>query len=258
MARVSILYRNEPDYGDVAAADEVSTLPATFLQHPSLGNVWRTPTDVTSSAVTADLGASRAIGVVALLACNLSAAGTARVKLSDVDATSHELYDSTLLDPAGVDTIYQSFIHVLPSPVTARYIRVELADDSLDYLEAGRLVAGALWTPDYNYSWTDIERGAVDDSPRDLSISGEPWVESRPTRRRVRFSLPWVSATELATHLDAMGRIAGRKRDVLVILDHEASSVPQETYWGLMTDAPSVVGTGLRAFRQSIEVITQR
>lgn len=258
MARVAMLYRNEPDYGTVGAAHAVSTLPATFLQHPSLGNVWRTPADVTSSAVTADLGASRAIRVVALLACNLSAAGTARVKLSDVDASSAELYDSDALDPAGVDTIYQSFVHVLPAEVTARYIRIELADGSLDYLEAGRLVAGALWTPDYNYAWDDIERGTVDDSPRELSIAGEPWVESRPARRRVRIALPWVSATELATHLDAMGRIAGRKRDVLVILDHEAASVPQETYWGLMTEAPAALGTGLRAFRQSIEVITQR
>lgn len=258
MARLAMLYRNEPDFGTVAAAHEVSTLPATFLQHPSLGSVWRTPAEVTSSAITVDLGASRTIRVVALLACNLSAAGTARVKLSDVDSSSAEVYDSTLLDPAGVDPIYQAFIHVLPSDVAARYIRVELADDSLDYLEAGRLVAGGLWTPDYNYAWTDIERGVVDDSPRELSISGEPWVEARPIRRRVRFALPWVSAAELATHLDAMGRIAGRKRDVLVILDHEAASVPQETYWGLMTDAPAVVGTGLRAFRQSIEVITQR
>lgn len=258
MARVSILYRNEADFGTVAADDEVSTLPATFLQHPSLGNVWRTPAATTSSVVTVDLGASRTIRVVALLACNLSAAGTARVKLSDVDATSAELYDSTLLDPAGVDTTYQAFIHVLPADVAARYIRIELDDGSLDHLEAGRLVAGALWTPEYNYDWTDIERGAVDDSPRELSISGEPWVEARPTRRRVRFALPWVSAAELATHLDAMGRLAGRKRDVLVVLDHEAASVPPETYWGLMTEAPLAIGAGLRAWRQPIEVITQR
>lgn len=258
MARIALLYRNEADFGTVAAADAVSTLPATFLQHPSLGNVWRTPATVTSSAVTVDLGASRAIRCVTLLACNLSATGTARVKLSDVDTSSAELYDSTLLDPAGVDATYQNLIHVLPSDVTARYIRLELADSSLDYLEAGRLVAGALWTPDYNYDWTEVERGTIDDSPRDLSISGEPWVEARPVRRRVRFALPWVSATELATHLDAMGRLAGRRRDVMVILDHEATSVAQETYWGLMTEAPAVFGAGLRAWRQSIEVITQR
>ena len=131
MARVAILYRNEADFGTVGAADAVSTLPATFLQHPSLGNVWRTPAAVTSSAVTVDLGASRAIRCVALLACNLSAAGTARVKLSNVDTSSAELYDSTLLDPAGVDAIYQSFVHVLPADVTARYIRVELAAHGL-------------------------------------------------------------------------------------------------------------------------------
>lgn len=257
MAKIAILYRNEADFGTVAAADALSTLPATFLQSPPLSSVWRTPAETTSSAVTVDLGAARTIRCVALLACNLSAAGTARVKLSNVDTASAELYDSTLLDPAGVDATYRAFVHVLPSDVSARYVRLELADGGLDYLEAGRLVVGSLWIPDYNYDRNSIEKGAVDDSARELAISGEPWVEGRPVRRRLRFALPRVSMTELATHLDAMGRLAGRKRDVMVIVDPAATSVPQETYWGLMTEAPDASNAGFRAWRQSIEVITR-
>lgn len=255
-SRIGILYRNEADYGTIDVVDAVSTLPGTFLQSPQLGKVWRTPATVFASAIKLDLGQPRSVDCISVLACNLTAGGVTRVMLSNVDALSGELYDTTAIN-AGVDPVYKTLTHVLPSTVSARYVRVELYDDNLSYLEAGRLVVGSLWVPNHNYERGSIERGTVDDSVAELAMNNEAWVDERPIRRRVSFALPWVSEDERATHVDAMGRLAGRHRDVLVVVNSSAANLGQETYWGRMTGSPSASNAGLRAWRQPIEVITR-
>lgn len=256
MARPLLLYRNLADAAAVTAAHEVSTLPASFLQQSHLGKVWRTPDATTASAIIVDLGAATAISCVALFGLNLSAAGAARVKLSSVDGTgSAEIHDSGALTPAGVDPDYETLLHVLTADLSARWVRVELDDGSLPYLEAGRVVVGPAWRMTRGRARTGHERFSVDPSIVDRAIGGAAWVEEMPVRRGVRMPLEGVTTAELQTHLDPLARHAGRHSDVLLCLDHEAANVGRETYWGLMTEPPLMGQRGLSVWRQHIEVI---
>lgn len=240
MARLAMLYCNIADAGTVAADHAVSTLPAAFLQQPHLAQVWRTPAETTTSAVAVDLGSAMTVRIVALFGLNLSAAGTARIKLSNTNGSGDaDVYDSTLLDPAGVDPDYRALIAVLGQDYSARWVRIELADDSLSYLEAGRLVVGPAWLPDYNYA-RDAERLGDDPSIVERTLGGQEWVDTLPVRRGIRLRLPAVSETERQAHYDAILRYAGRRHEVLVILDPEATNIAQETFFGRLQQVPSL------------------
>lgn len=256
MAKPLLVYRNLADAATVTADDEVTTLPAAFLQQPQLGQVWRTPDATTSSAVVVDLGASTTISAVALLNVNLSAAGDARIKLSDTNGTGDaDVHDSGALSPAGVDPFYKALIYVLASDLAARWVRIELDDDSLDYLEAGRVVVGPAWRMAHGHSRAGHERFGVDDSLVDRSLDGSSWVESLPVRRGIRANFEGVTVAEQRLHLDALARVAGRHSDVLLCLDHEASNIGQESFWGLMPAAPVMRQRGFETWAASLEIV---
>lgn len=255
MARMLMAYRNLADSGAVGADHEVSTLPAAFLQQPHLAQVWRTPAGTTTSAVVVDLGSSATVRVVALFGLNLSAAGTARVKLSSINGTGDAgVYDSTLLDPAGVDPAYRALIRVLPQDYSARYVRIDLVDSSLPYLEAGRLFVGPAWLPDYNYA-RDAERIGDDHSIVETALGGQEWVDTMPFRRGIRLRLPAVSEAERQLHYDAIGRYAGRRNQVLVTIDPDADNLGRESYFGRLQQVPSLRLIGHRLHELPMEVM---
>lgn len=248
-------YRNLADAGSVSADHEVSTLPAAFLQQPHLAQVWRTPAGTTTSAIVVDLGSAMTIRVVAVLGLNLTAAGTARVKLSIINGSGDAgVYDSALLDPAGVDPAYRALICILPQDYVARYVLVELADSALSYIEAGRLFVGPAWLPDYNYA-RDAERLTDDRSIAETALGGQEWVDSLPVRRGIRLRLPAVSEVERQAHYDAIGRYAGRRNQVLVALDPDSDNLGRESYFGRLQQAPTLRLIGHRLHELPLELM---
>lgn len=256
MAKIVMVYRNLADAGTVSADDAVSTMPAANVQEARVSKKWRAAVDDT--ALQLDFGAATDIDCVAILGLNLTAAATARVKFSTINSTGDaSVYDSGLLDPAGVDSFYGSFFHLAAQSYSARYVRVELTDAALDYIEAGRLVVGLAWRPEHNFE-VGYARYSLDSSSVVEAESGEEWVNVKAARRAVRLQMAAVSQAEIDAHLDPMIAYAGRSRQVLVCLDPAASNLGRETFFGRMQAAPSATSFTSALYKQSIEIAESR
>ena len=84
---------------------------------------------------------------------------------------------------AGVDPIYGHLIHILPTSQAGRYLRLELTDSSLTYIEAGRLFAGIKFQPGHNFAY-DYKRTTLDSVRMTESEGGQTWVEVGVQRGR--------------------------------------------------------------------------
>lgn len=236
MANAILSYNDYCDRGTVTASSELINLPAINLQHPQLSPfVWRS--NATNSAwLQCDFGQNRDVDVVALFATNLTTASTWRVRLdSDSGFAAPHSYDSGTV-ATGVDTYYASAIHVLPSTVTARYLRVDLADTSLTYLEAARMFAALGWRLTRNFAFGLRERW--DDATRATRAeTGQVWVDKGAMFRTWSLDLPAITEAERRSHLARMGRFA-RARDVLFVKDPASTNLGRDSIFGLPETVP--------------------
>ena len=201
--------------------------------------MWRSVAGVTSTYLLVDMGASYAIGVVYLGATNLTAAGTWRVRISTADATgaAGDAHDSTSVN-AGVDPDFGIALLVLGSPATGRYLRVDISDSSLPYLEVGILRAMTKFQPGKNYAmgaqtmfrdYSEVRKGS----------DGQDWTLRGTVQRGIALNLQAVTQSEWETHAEPMLRHSGISRDVLVCLDPAATNVGRVTYFGLLEEMPA-------------------
>lgn len=206
---------------------------------------------MTSTYLQADFGAAVSIGCICLGNTNLSAAGTWRIRLSANADMSSPGYDSTAV-AAGVDPAFRLAVLFLASPVSRRYLRVDLSDGSLPHLEAGRLFAGAAFKPVHNFQF-GAKREYPDQSRRFQSESGNDYVLRGSIRRAVAFTLPAVTTAEWEATLEPLLRLSGTSADVLVCLDPASSNLGRDTYLGLLDEIPAYEmnfpGHGTTSFR---------
>ena len=139
MANIVLGHSDRVAGGTVTASTELPTLPAINLQQPFLTpNRWRSSAN--AATIDVDFGVSYTIGVLGLFGSNLTAAATFRLRLSANSNMTSPTYDTGVSQiNAGVDPTYGHLIHVLPTSQAGRYLRLELTDSSLSYIEAGRL-----------------------------------------------------------------------------------------------------------------------
>jgi hypothetical protein len=218
------------NYGTVSAGSQNASTPAGNLKDPQLAFKWRTSAGTNSTHILADLGAIRSLDVVALVSTNLTAAATWRIRLSTTDSsgTSGNAHDSGSR-PANADPLYNgTAIYFLPAPANGRYLRVDLTDTSLAFLEAGRLIAGACWRLTYNYrfGWS---MAAADDAAVLTTWGGADWRDARPTRRRLRAELLMTKA-EYQQQGQALMRAVGA--DILFVLDPDSANLSRDSVFG--------------------------
>lgn len=249
-----MLWANDADAGVVTTSAAYTTLPATFLQTPQLDQKWRTNDGLATAYVLVDLGSSKSIDFVALMAVNLTATGTVRIKVSTADATgaAGNAYDSTAYDPDILATA-PHIVKVLTSPVTGRYVRLDLADAALSMFEAGRLIVGKLFRPEINfvhgYQLTTRDTSRVDES-----LGGQEWVERRVARRGVTVRFAALTTAERREHAVPMQLQRGISQDVGVVLD-TASSYPAEDFiWGLPQALAPIKNTFLVRYDMELSV----
>lgn len=221
-------YVNLADSAVLSASSSVGSLTAGRLLSEDVQDIWRAAS--TSAWVLADLGAAASIGAVALPNSNSGPGDTARVRLSSADPTgaAGDLYDTGSFLP-GVDIKKRMLAHFVEPAVSARYVRVDLAQSVAP--QAGRLFIGPVWTPS-----------------RDRAPGAEPlwrdWSEATPTRglneirdRRSRqkgqaFVLRGLTQAEIEGEIEALNEDEGTSADILVCLDVDRPAIT--TLWGPM------------------------
>jgi hypothetical protein len=217
----------------ISASSALAKLPVGNLLNDQLSKVWRSST--TNPWLVVDLGEPDNIDVVALIACNLGLGSTWRVRLSNSDPTgaAGEQYDSGQIS-TDVDVFYGLAIHLLPVTTLGRYLRLDLTDDSLPYVQAGRIVVQRVWRFAYGPR-TDLEEEWLDASTRDQTEDGRQWVYGRPALRRVSGSLPAISETEYLSRGRVISRnLASRVSTLLCTESHVPGGLGTKTVWGLL------------------------
>ena len=261
-----IAFRNYVDDGTLSGGSWESGLPAGNLANRQPSRVARSTSEAASATqLVLDIGEARPIAFIGLLRHNLTQKGKWRITVSDDAGFPTLLYDSGSvdiwpaitpfgiglwgefqwggkLDPLLVDTYGIDGLHVLDSSVRARYVKVELIDEtnSSGYLEAGRLIIAPAWQPTINpqYGWS-IEQ--VDESRSVRSSGGQTYVDQRPKFRRLSFALEHLEADEMFGNAYELERLKGKGGDVLVVLDPDDSKHRhRHSVYGLLADTTPV------------------
>lgn len=237
-----------------------ATLPLANLQSRVLATVARSNMSLLADPdIVIDLGQARRIGVVALVAHNLSVVATLRVEGATDAGFTAGVYDSGFFNvwPSGVvdadlleweddnfwlGTVsaearagYQApCIHLLPAAEIARYWRITLHDpgNADGYLQAGRVFLSDVWQPAANYSY-GAQLGYEDRSGVAESLGGTEFFDARAKFRVHRLTLDWLSESEGYNRLIEMQRQLGQTGELLVIPDpSDAANMPRRAMLG--------------------------
>lgn len=276
----AILWRNLADAGTLTASAEEPAMPATLLLNPHIGRHWRAMG--TSAWVVVDLGSVRSLDTVALFGLNLTAVGTVRVRLSASDpagvtgivhdsdfpsasgtvliggtappgSTVEMTVDATdVVDQAFGSAVLTSWVYPLPAPVSARYVRIDLTDASLGWIEAGRIVVGlrTQFGVNFDYGWS---RGRVDRSRQSESRGGQRHIDPDNSYRTVTLTFSALAAGEAET-FDTVDLEAGTHADVLLITDPTAADLPAASIWGLLDSLDPIANPYFATFSRSIKI----
>lgn len=245
MAQPIFGYANKLDAGTLSGGDWRTDLPLTNLQDRRLSRVARSVTDATADTqFDLDIGASETIRAVSIHAHNLSLSGTIRVRgydgaghtsfVTGFDSTAlnpYEVYPSGVLQaghPAfGTTTLAQvdkdagypvDFIYVLPTPLSARYLWIEIDDTTNPdtYVQIGRAFVAYGYQPTHGVS-VGQRLGYETESETSVSEGGSFLHDERPRRRVLDVSLRMFGEDESLVYLHELNRRLGTTNQCLYI-----------------------------------------
>jgi hypothetical protein len=222
--------------GSVASAQaSIATMPITNLQDPQPRR--RVRLMGSSATITADLGAEVPVDCIALISTTLGAGAMVQARLSNVANFSVTLADTGLVNAEAQDESLGNVVLVLPTPVTARYLRVDLTDGAAPYMDIGLLVAGQLWRVQRGTAY-GIREGRVmlDRRDRNPYTGAEFPVPAIVNPRMAAFTLPALSTAEARNQHRDMVRRLGAARDTLWIaeLGDSMAERNRRAIWGAM------------------------
>lgn len=207
-----------------------------------------------SGWVAWDLGSSQEIGVIAIPGSNLTSLATKRIRLSDTDTTTGDLLDTGVVS-AGINNDYRALYHVIASPVTARYGRIDLADSSLSFIDLARLFVGPYETPTYGPLNEDAIL-PIDLGRKTLTAGGQIFTDIGPKGHALDFTLD-LSEAEAMSIARKLDRVVGATKDVLAMLETSGSYVSENSAFGLL-DVISPIATRAFGLRRKRYVVRAR
>jgi hypothetical protein len=237
-------------YNNVAAAAvltsaqaTVASMPVANLQDPQPRR--RVRFDAGTATLDADLLTARDVDCVALISTTLSAGATIRVRLSSVANFASTLYDSGTISAEAQDEAQGNVVAVLPSAVSARYLRIDLVDGAASLIDAGVLVVGALWRVLRGMAY-GIREGRVmlDRRDRNPFTGAEFPVPAIANPRFAAFTLPSLSVAEARGQHRALLAALGAAGDALWIaeLNDTMAERNRRAIWGAVNAPGEDVG----------------
>jgi hypothetical protein len=217
----------------ITAGSSLAGLPVFNLVNDQLSKVWRTVNGVTETYILIDLGAAYDIDVVALVATNLNTDATMRVRmsLSNPAATGSLVYD--VESNAYVDEFVGMAVRLTTEQVNARYIRIDINNAGLSYLQVGRLVIQTAWRFTYGPE-ANLDEEWVDASSQFQTEGGRRWVYVRPALRRIAGTLPAITEAEYRAKGRVVSRNLASKVSTLFCADTaDLTELGSKAIWGL-------------------------
>lgn len=251
MANAALLYENLADAGTISVSTQVALTPGSNLQDPNIVRKWRST--AAASYFIVDLGSLQSIDTIAVIGITADMIRI-RATTSDSAGLSSPVYDST---NTAVDQSYLQHIAVLTSPVSARYIRVDLTATTGDFVEAGRIVIGqrTSFGVNFAYNWS---RAWVDPSIRTQTRGGQTQVSNERTYRTLDVTFDFLSESEKNGTVETIDRVNGLKTDIMLLTDPDSSNLARDTVWGLMSDLTVVANPYFGIFSKQYRIQERR
>lgn len=239
-----------------SSSSVAAQLPLTNLKRMAIGAPTRFLTP-DSCHVLVDMGVPTEVNFLALLGHNATAAGQCQVRgASSVEnLDSSPLYDSGLLSLAEGQLLEKNhFMIYLEEPVTARYWQFDFADDSVPYIDVGRLYVGKAFEPETNMSY-GLQEGFIDPSTLARTVSGRVIPNERPRYRYADFQLSFGTEQEMFTTAFNLDLLCGMTKDVLFVQDYSNKSLLQKrTIYGNMRSLSPIINTSFQRYEKRYRV----
>lgn len=240
MSAAAIAHENLTDDDDatsVTVAGAITLAPASNLANPHVGKVTRVNDD--STFISVDLGSAVSVGAV-MLARVSGVDPDFRVRGSLVSVGGTDVFDSaTISGLPYFDPDYGLFVYVLPSHATVRYLRIDVSEVSVDYIEMGRLFVGPYdqFTNNYAPGWT---RSPVRRSVDTIGLGGQTFPDLRQGYWRTSAQFAFVTAAERANFLEEIftAIVNNGHKDMLWIGDPASDNLSRDCIWGYFEGDP--------------------
>ena len=210
-------HTNRIDAASLSGGSWNASYPLANLKTRYLQQKARSSNALTGSTViNLDLGAARSIGVVALIAHNLTADNaTVRIQGANNAGQSPTLYDSEALP------VYQGTDYALTFPeASARYWRISMADtgNTAGYVTLGRIFIGSRFKPTWGASFGSAI-GIGSNSVVKQASGGNKFARKRATWRTWKMDFNYLSDAEGYGALLAILRAHDITEEFYVIID---------------------------------------
>lgn len=222
-------YANQIDLSTLGGGSWNSGYPLSNLQNRYLAKKARSANATTAATVfTMDLGQLQRIGMIALVAHNLTT-GTATVK---VQAANDSGFSSLLYDSGDLTTYTGTDFATTFPFVEARYWKISITDTSNvnGYVSIGRVFIGWRFKPSVGLDW-NATLGVESDTQVKRALGGPEYFEERPNRRIWQGKWSWLSDYEAYNTLIAIQRGIDISREVYLMEDDSDSSFRNQRWF---------------------------
>ena len=240
----AIIYANLSDSGTVTASSWIAAAPPSMVQNHHVSRRWKGQAG-NAEWLLLDLGALTSIDTVAVFGIqgifgdtqsNLSALALTRVRISTVDATGNagNAHDSTSVAGRIRDS-YGALVYLLTTPVSGRYVKIDISESTASAILAGRLVVGLrnLFTINFSFGWGF---GYVDLSRKKKSAGGQTFIARDDRYRVLTASFETLVEADRYAFVHDADRLNGISQDVLFMINTASSQPDRDSVWGLMQD----------------------
>lgn len=264
MGQLALYYGNHADGAVLSGGSWAVGLPRDNLKNRILRRVART-TNATLAAtqVTVALSAEQSIPAVFMGPYNASGALKYRITASNVANFSSTIYSSNWVGSAVVPSLSLAWedpgfwygisssgepelrgwiMHFLPSPIKARYWRIEIDDTAnpAGYLQFGRLFMPKRWQPAVNYEPGSTGLSLEDRTVVQESIGGTEYFWRRQEPRVFNCAWPYLKETDTYGSALNMMRDLGTSGEVFVVPDPDSSYVQRRSFLGRMRSRDAI------------------
>jgi hypothetical protein len=244
MANAAISYVNLADLGTITVSSEEPQMPGVRLQDEHVHRRWRSQTE--PAYLIVDLGSAKTIDTIGLFGGTWTSAATMQVRgsLSDPTVTGSLAFDSGVLSQGQyLDSDYHSLVYIRAS-ASVRYLRIDVVDATMNYVEAGRLFVGLREEFTYNFApgasmtWDDLSR-------KTKTPGGQTLIFPDSRFRSIELSFEWVTKVQREGLVESIDRINGQSVDVIMILDTASVKLPRDSVFGLITQPTPILYSSL-------------
>lgn len=269
-----IIYNNVIDSSATLTSTSYSSgYDISNIKKDTKGVVWRSATSTTSASINLTWASSQSISALILPYTNLSATATLRIRMYSDTALTALIYDSgvNIAVPAILNNYYNiaganyryafgggTCVRKYFSQVSnCRAMQLDFVDtnNTEEFLEVSRIIAGTYWSPKYNTEY-GLSVGISDSSSRYRTQTGNLITDIGTSNKTLSFNLSYMDSNDRDVLFSIIKSI-GTKKSLYVSLFPEDSDTTKELMYqiyGRFSDLATISNPMYSMYASSVNI----